>query len=189
MKTKIPTYRELGEIARLADGLLDGTLPAAEWTHAAHLAATLYLIRELGALHLEAELPGIIRRYNESQGGKNTDTEGYHETITQFYIKALKAFNSQLPPNVSTVAACNLVVRSPLGDKRCPLRFYTAELLFSVESRRNETAPDLAPLSFDDLLPDHSLMNREIDSLLASPVYAKLLSAQLRIRETQRRFC
>ena len=32
----------------------------------------------------------LIRRYNESVGGVNSDTEGYHETITQVFIRTLR---------------------------------------------------------------------------------------------------
>ena len=28
-----------------------------------------------------------VGRYNEAVGGKNTETSGYHETITVFWIK------------------------------------------------------------------------------------------------------
>jgi hypothetical protein len=54
------------------------TLPRAEWTHEAHLAATTYLLLRRRDIDVEAELPALIRRYNESVGGVNSDSEGYH---------------------------------------------------------------------------------------------------------------
>ena len=38
------------------------------------------------------ELPDIIRRYNESVGGVNSDTEGYHETITRVFLHGVRLF-------------------------------------------------------------------------------------------------
>ena len=70
------------EVARLGARLLDLSLPKPEWTHAAHLTATAWLVTTQGQ-GLERELPGIIRRYNVAAGGVNSDVEGYHETITQ----------------------------------------------------------------------------------------------------------
>lgn len=64
------------EIERIGEGLLARTLPRADWTHEAHLAATTYLLLKRPDLDLETQLPDIIRRYNESVGGVNSDAEG-----------------------------------------------------------------------------------------------------------------
>ena len=37
-------------------------------------------------------LPGIIRSYNESVGGVNSDSEGYHETITRVFLRGVRLF-------------------------------------------------------------------------------------------------
>lgn len=70
------------EIEGVARAMIACTLPQAVWMHAAHFAAALWLLRD----HSEAayaEIPGLIRAYEASVGGRHTDTEGYHETITQ----------------------------------------------------------------------------------------------------------
>ena len=72
--------------------MLARTLPRAEWTHEAHLAATTYLLLRRPDIDLDTELPGIIRRYNESVGGVNSDTEGYHETITRVFLHGVRLF-------------------------------------------------------------------------------------------------
>ena len=73
------------EIAHLGEGLVARSLAKKEWTHEAHLGATTYLLLKRPDIDLDAELPGLIRRFNESVGGVNSDTEGYHETITRAY--------------------------------------------------------------------------------------------------------
>ncbi len=47
------------EIVRIGEGLLARTLPRADWTHEAHLAATIYLLSSRPDIDLDAELPGI----------------------------------------------------------------------------------------------------------------------------------
>ena len=65
-------------VARVGEGLLARNLPREEWTHEAHLAATIYLLLRHPEIDLDSELPGLIRGYNESVGGMNSDSEGYH---------------------------------------------------------------------------------------------------------------
>ena len=80
------------EIERLGEGLLARTLPRAEWTHEAHLAATAYLLLKRPDVDVDRALPGLIRRYNESVGGVNSDSEGYHETITRVFLHGVRLF-------------------------------------------------------------------------------------------------
>ena len=80
------------DIEHLGEGLLARTLPREEWTHEAHLAATTYLLLKRPDVDLGKALPGIIRAYNESVGGVNSDTEGYHDTITRAYLRGIRLF-------------------------------------------------------------------------------------------------
>lgn len=133
------------QVAALAERLLDHSLPKAEWTHAAHLTATLRLVRTRDA-GLERDLPEIIRRYNVAVGGVNDDASGYHETITQAYLTAIRAFVATLPPGLGDGEASARLLATPLGDKAWPLGFWSRERLFSVEARRTWVEPDLRGL-------------------------------------------
>jgi len=133
------------EFENITLSLLDCSLPEKRWTHAAHLTATLCLLREHEEIELHRDLPGIIKRYNVSQGGENTDTSGYHATLTHFFISAITAFNKNLPGSISTFEACKRLLLSPLADRDYPLKFYSKEKLFSIAARRNWVAPDLVP--------------------------------------------
>jgi len=133
------------DVARLAERLLDRSLPKAEWTHAAHLSATLRLVR-IRDEGLERDLPGIIRAYNEAVGGVNDDTSGYHETITQAYLAAIRGFVAALPAGLDDGEAAARLLATPLGDRAWPLAFWSRERLFSIAARRGWMEPDLAPL-------------------------------------------
>jgi hypothetical protein len=135
------------EIERVARGLLDRSLPKPEWTHAAHFAATLWLMRHRQDLDLLAALPWIIRAYNESVGGRNTDSEGYHETITQASIRVARAFLADRPQGEPLHATVAALMASRFGRSEWILLHWSRERLFSVEARRGWVEPDLAPLS------------------------------------------
>ena len=134
------------EIERVAEGLLARTLPRADWTHEAHLAATTYLILKRPDIDIDAQLPGLIRRYNESVGGVNDDTQGYHETITRVFLHGVRLFLSEADPIEPLHDLVNELLLSPMGRRDWPLRFYSRERLFSVEARRSFVEPDLAAL-------------------------------------------
>ncbi len=141
----MPTPYSDEQVAALAAGLLDHSLPKAQWTHAAHLAATLHLVRNRDA-GLEHDLPGIIQTYNVAVGGVNDDVSGYHETLTRAYLAAIRAFVAALPAGMGDGEAAARLQASSLGDKAWPLTFWSREQLFSVEARRGWVAPDLRPL-------------------------------------------
>ncbi len=135
------------EIVTIGCGLLDRTLPKTVWTHAAHFAATLWLLRCRPEIEISREMPGFIRAYNEATGGANTDTSGYHETITQASIRAARAFLIEAPAQPIFVT-CNSLMRSRFGDPEWLMEYWTRPRLFSVEARRRWVEPDLRELPF-----------------------------------------
>jgi hypothetical protein len=132
------------EIEHLGEGLLARTLRREEWTHEAHLAATTYLLLKRPDVDLDEELPGIIRRFNESVGGVNSDTEGYHETITRAFLNGVRLFLSEADPKEPLHELVNELLLSPMGRRDWPLRFYSPAKLFSIEARRDFVPPDVA---------------------------------------------
>jgi len=134
------------EIERIGEGLLARSLPRADWTHEAHLAATTWLLTRRPDIAIDEALPGIIRAYNESVGGVNDDTEGYHETITRMFLHGVRLFLAEADLAEPLHELVNELLLSPMGRRDWPLRFYSAERLFSVEARRHFVPPDLAAL-------------------------------------------
>lgn len=133
-------------IERTAEGLAQRTLPRPDWTHEAHLAATTYLLLRRPDIDLDAWLPWMIRSYNESVGGVNDDGQGYHETITRVFLHGMRLFLAEANPHKPLHELVNELLLSPMGRRDWPLRFYSPELLFSVEARRAFVEPDLAAL-------------------------------------------
>ena len=137
------------EIEHLGEGLLACTATREEWTHEAHLAATTYLLLRRPDIDLDEELPHVIRRFNESVGGTNSDTEGYHETITRCFLAGVRLFLEGEDVSRPLCDLVNQLLIEPMGRRDWPLRFFSRERLFSVEARRSHIAPDLAPMISD----------------------------------------
>ena len=132
-------------IRRIGEGLLSCSLPKSEWTHEAHLATCAWLILERREIEPERDLPDLIRRYNESVGGVNDETQGYHETITQVFIRAVRSHLAGTEGR-GLADRANALLLAPEGRRDWPLRFYSKELLFSVPARMGWVEPDLATL-------------------------------------------
>jgi hypothetical protein len=134
------------DVAHVAEGLLARTLPREEWTHEAHLAATAYLLLRHPEIDLDKELPDLIRRYNESVGGVNDDTQGYHDTITRTFLHGIRLFLAEADLRAPLHELVNELLLSPMGRRDWPLRFHSRDHLLSVAARRAFVRPDLAAL-------------------------------------------
>jgi hypothetical protein len=139
-------FADDAEILRIGEGLLALSLPRDVWTHEAHLGATTWLVDCRPDIAVDRELPGIIRRFNESVGGVNDATQGYHETITRCFLAGIRLHLAGVDPDLRLVLKVNSLLRAPQGRRDWPLRFYSRERLFSAEARLAWIAPDLSPL-------------------------------------------
>ena len=146
--TEFPVRHFLSDeaVAHVGEGLLARTLPREEWTHEAHLAATTYLVLKRPDIDLDTNLRGIISRYNASVGGKNTDTEGYHDTITRAYLRGIRLFLGEADTSRPVHDLVNELLMSPMGRRDWPLRFWSKVRLMSVDARRGWVEPDLRPM-------------------------------------------
>jgi|SRR5438270_9073061 len=134
------------DIISVGERFLACALPKEEWTHEAHLATTTWLLLSRPDIDVDKELPGLIRRYNESVGGVNSDGEGYHETITRVFLSGVRLFLSEADRAEPLHELINELLLSPMGRRDWPLRFYSRDRLLSVGARRDFVPPDLAAL-------------------------------------------
>jgi hypothetical protein len=133
--------------AALVAAFLAKTLPKPAWTHVAHLRVGLWHVRRLGEAAALRALRERIRAYNEAVGTANTDSSGYHETLTVFYVRLIADFlersgaeadRADEELEASLIAQC--------GARDLPLEYYSRDRLFSVEARRAWVTPDLKPI-------------------------------------------
>ena len=88
-----------------------------------------------------------ISRYNLAVGTANTDTGGYHETITLFFAHAMQAFKATFADATPFDVMVGRLESSVLVDPGFMLSFFSKDQLFTVEARRRQIEPDLRPLS------------------------------------------
>ena len=144
MQIHSPRYfPSAASVHRIGEGLLDCSLDKSEWTHEAHLAASAWLVLERPDIVPERDLPHLIRRFNESKGGVNDDTQGYHETITQLYLRGVRRYLDRTPTNWSLTKKINGLLDAPEGSREWPLQYYSKQVLFSTKARATWVEPDL----------------------------------------------
>ena len=139
-------YSSDAEIIRIGEGFLDLSLPETEWTHGAHWAAAFWLILTRPEINPERDMPDMIRRFNEAKGGKNTDTAGYHETITQASLIVARGHIAAQTDEPPLHELCNRLYASRLGKSDWLLEHWSKDVLFSPKARKEWVAPDRAPL-------------------------------------------
>jgi hypothetical protein len=133
-------------VRHVGEGMVARTLPKLEWTHEAHLGTCAWILLERPDIVPERDLPDLIRRYNESVGGVNDERQGYHETITQVFIRGVRSSLAGSDGQGGLAERVNLLLTSPQGRRDWPLCFYSRERLFSVEARMGWVEPDLQAL-------------------------------------------
>jgi hypothetical protein len=129
----------------LTRAFCDCSLPKMEWTHEAHLRVGLWHLLRYTPEEATDRLRNGIRRYNVACGVANTDSSGYHETITRFYIHVIAKFLASAERSQSVDELAKELIRE-CGDKGLPLRHWSRALLYSAEARLGWVEPDLRPL-------------------------------------------
>jgi hypothetical protein len=136
------TEREIDDFLERFEGC---TRPKEEWTHAAHLLTGACYVHALGRDRALERMRECVRRYNESVGGKNTATSGYHETITVMWIRLLDGLSAE-NPGLARGEFAALAVEY-FGSRRDIFReYYGFDLVASTEARLGWVEPTLKPL-------------------------------------------
>lgn len=136
------------EIEHLALRFIDRSLSKAEWTHEAHWAAALWLARHRPELTAPDAMRALITGFNEATGTVNSDTSGYHHTITLASMRATAHHLHAHPADAPLHDVLANLMASPHGHPDWLLEYWTRETLFSPEARRDWVASDIAALPF-----------------------------------------
>lgn len=134
---------DFDNIQFLAEEFENETLQKSSWTHEAHLAVGLYYVLNLGTEDALNKIRINIQKYNLATGGENTETAGYHETITRFWIWAIDQFLCSTDKKLSTEELFNQLITSRYSNKNFPFEYYTKDFLLSTHARLNYAEPDL----------------------------------------------
>ena len=131
---------------RLVEAFLSCTLPKENWTHEAHLKVGLWHLLHYSPSESTKRLRQSIKQYNVACGIENTETQGYHETITQFYVWLINQFIQQTDCSQPIDLLANGLI-DRYGDKSLLFRYYSRSRLMSKTARLQWVEPDLKPLN------------------------------------------
>jgi len=139
-------YRSEDEINEIVEGFRTRTLPEPRWTHQAHLTVGLWFVLNRPAPAVLEEVRQGIIAYNEAVGTPNSDSRGYHDTITAFYLWAIRRYVGEADRGQPLLSLLNGLLASRYASKTFPFEYYSRERLLSVSARRAWLEPDLQPL-------------------------------------------
>lgn len=135
-------YKTDEDVNLLLKSFEERTLSKTDWTHAAHLTVGLYYCFHHPFGVAKNLMRDGIYWLNDTHGTANTDSSGYHETITIFWLETVAKFLEQNKEQKSLAFLANKLINS-FDNTGLPLKFYSRELLFSPEARAHYVEPDL----------------------------------------------
>ena len=139
-------YKTDAEVNLLVKKFEERTLPKTEWTHAAHLTVGLYYCFHHPFGVAKNLMSDGIYWLNDAHGTPNTETSGYHETLTIFWLRTVKEFLDSRVKDDSLARLANDLV-TYYNDTKLPFNFYSREYLFSAEARMSYVEPNLKSFS------------------------------------------
>lgn len=136
-------FKNNQEAEELVRGFLDLSLDAKKFNHQGHLTVAIWYLNWYPMYKATDLIRENIRQFNVAKGGENTNSGGYHETITLFYMHVVDQFLANEGHSQDLAHLANTLIASEMGARDYPLQFYSKEKLFSVEARRDFVEADL----------------------------------------------
>ncbi len=117
----------------------DGTLPKEEWTHQAHIVMAACVLHSYPLEEATSRIREGIKAYNVASGGQNTETSGYHESITIFWIQMI---TDDLNPSLSRLDQARAMSERFGEQSSLFKKYWSYDIAKSVEARRSWIEPD-----------------------------------------------
>ena len=119
-------------------------IPRGEWRHRDHIRAAYLYLRRHPFDEATDRIRTSIQNLNATHQTPETLKRGYHETITQAWMRLVHCALCQFGPR--DTADAFLDEQSQLLSKRALLLFYSRDRLMSAAAKARFVEPDLAPL-------------------------------------------
>lgn len=138
------------EFVVLVNSFLDRTLDKREWTHEAHIAISFWFNWHYNYEEGFEKMRNGIIKYNEAVGTINSDSSGYHETMTRYWMISIHNFLFKSKADSITEALADFM-QSSASLRHAPLEFYTKSRLFSAKARQVWMNGDIKELTLDKM--------------------------------------
>ena len=135
------------EIEKLVSQFSDKSLPKEDWTHEAHILVAIWHNWHFEFATALDMVRSKIISFNEAVGTENSDTSGYHETMTVFWMRLTNNFlKSHRFEQIES--ACFEFLKSENALNSSPFKYYTKQKLFSLEARKSWVDGDIKSIEF-----------------------------------------
>ncbi|MBD2039182.1 hypothetical protein [Microcoleus sp. FACHB-672] len=138
-------FQTFSEIESLIRNFESCTLPRCEWTHHAHLIVALWYLTRYPEQKAINRIRENIQRLNRANGVLTTKDNGYHETITLFWIQIVSRHLLSEGENQTFVNLANSLIHN-CGNPSLPLEYYSRDRLMSWKARITWVEPELKSL-------------------------------------------
>ena len=135
-------YKSEDEMRSLVSEFEACSFHPSEFRHQQHLAVVLWYVANLPYAEASEKMKLGIQRLAARYG-----KTGYHETITEFWLRMVRGFLPEGNHTGSIAVLANQLLKK-YADKNLILDYYSPELLASPEAKANWLEPDLKPLPF-----------------------------------------
>lgn len=118
--------------------------PKAEWHHRQHIKVAYLYLRRYPLDVASIKISERIQAYNKAHGVAESLTSGFHETMTQAWLRLVHFTLCEYGPADNADAFFD---QNPqLSEKRVLRFFYTRERFLTPEAKATFVEPDLTPL-------------------------------------------
>ena len=137
-------YRSDEEVEGVVRAFESCALPPAEFNHREHLVVALCYLLRMGDDEALSRLRARLGRYVEAHG---ISPSLYHETITVFWLRRVRAFAGRKALGGDLAGMANALAEE-CGGSRLVFDYYSKDLIDSDAARLGWVEPDLKPLDF-----------------------------------------
>jgi hypothetical protein len=143
VKVKTRDFASDAEVFSLVEAFEAATIPAAEFTHVAHIAVALSYLKDMPPAAALERMRTKIRDFAVHHGVGDL----YHETLTTFWMRLLDHVGHTYDVDLPLWQRINSIV-ARWGTSAPVKAHYSRELITSKAARSEWKAPDLLPLPF-----------------------------------------
>jgi len=147
LKRKFKTYSEasalLPEDKKFLEKFFSQQYSEEEWNHAAHIRLAFCCLKIWPHPKVAEVVKEGILALNKSHGIVESPMRGYHETLTQAWIRIVMA-----APDCQTATSFSgfMIKNKDLTNSSYILKYYSKEYLKSPQARQSFINPDKMPL-------------------------------------------
>jgi hypothetical protein len=137
-----PAFQTVAEIEAVVRAFEACAVAPEEFSHRAHLTVALWYLTLAPMNEATERMRSGLQRFIAHHG-----RQGYHETITLFWLKLVRHFLDQADANRPLPDLANELF-ARFGNSQFLFAHYSRELVHTATAKTTWVAPDLRPLEF-----------------------------------------